>query len=312
MNSKNRVKIFQRALARYGLFTCAWLFDRLPLWMVNIISKVILFIGFTFTARQRRIANGSLRIAFRDEKTQQEMDAIIKKCFYNFGRGMVELLYCMAHPPCIDKKVSFEGLEHVQHALNEGRGVIAVTAHFGNFPLMMLAFAHRKYKVSCVIRPTRDEEVEAFLYKKRNQVGLKTVYAKPPRHTAAEALRVLRNNEILFIPIDQNFGSDGGVFVDFFGQKAATAPGPIVLANRAGAPIIPMFIIHQDGDKHKVIIEKPLKLVEGKDEKETLHINIFNLTQLIEKYIRLYPHEWAWMHRRWKSKPYSLRFCPNA
>jgi len=312
MSSKKHIKLFQRALARYGLFGCAWLFDRLPLAMVNLISRVFLFIGFNLTIRQRRIAKESLNIAFRGKKSAQEIRQIIKKCFYNFGKGMVEMLYYMSHPQLIDEKVSFEGLEHVDSALKEGRGIIAVTAHFGNFPLMMLAFAHRKYKVSCVIRPTRDEGVEAFLHQKRNQVGLKTVYAKPRRHTATEALKVLRNNEILFIPIDQNFGSDGGVFVDFFGQKAATAPGPIVFANRTKAPIIPMFIVHEEGDKHKVIIEKPLELTEGRDEKETIFINLTKLTQLIEAYIRKYPYEWAWMHRRWKSKPYPLRYCPNA
>jgi KDO2-lipid IV(A) lauroyltransferase len=312
MSSKKNVKLFQRALARYGLFACAWLFDKLPLGMVNVISRVFLFIGYHCTIRQRRIAKESLNIAFRGQKSATEIQEIIKKCFYNFGKGMVEMLYCMSHPQLIDEKVSFEGLEHVDNALNEGRGIIAVTAHFGNFPLMMLSFAHKKYKVSCVIRPTRDEGVEAFLHKKRTEAGLKTVYAKPRRHTAAEALKVLRNNEILFIPIDQNFGSDGGVFVDFFGQKAATAPGPIVFANRTKAPIIPMFIVHEEGDKHKVIIERPLELTEGRDERETVFINLTKLTQLIETYIRKYPYEWAWMHRRWKSKPYPLRYCPNA
>ena len=127
-----------------------------------------------------------------------------------------------------------------------------------------------------------------------------------------DSLKVLRDNEILFIPIDQNFGSDGGVFVNFFGQKAATATGPVVFANRTKAPIIPMFIIHEDEDRHKVIIEPPLVLEEGRDEKETLYINTSKLTNLIEHYIRLYPYEWAWMHRRWKSKPYPLKYVPNA
>ena len=312
MKSKERVRKFQRALARYGLFGCAWLFDRLPLGMVNLLSRAFLFIGFAFTVRQRRIANESLRIAFKGEKSQKEIDSIIKMCFYHFGRGMIEMLYFMSHPMLIDEKVSFEGLEHVDNALKEGKGVIAVTAHFGNFPLMMLALAHRKYKVSCVIRPTRDPEVEAFLHRKRTEAGLRTVYAKPARHTASEALKVLRDNEILFIPIDQNFGRDNGVFVDFFGHKAATAPGPVVFANRTKAPIIPMFILHQEDGRHKVVIEKPLQLVEGKSEKETLFLNLSSLTQLIESYIRRYPYEWAWMHRRWKSKPYVLQYCPNA
>jgi len=311
MSSKQRVKLFQRALARYGLFGCAWMFDRLPLWAVNMIASVFLFIGYTCTIRQRRVAKESLRIAFGEEKSEKEISVIMKTCIYSFGRSMVEMLYYMSHPELIDDIVSFEGLEHVDAALKRGKGVIAVTAHFGNFPLMMLAFAYRKYKVSCVIRPTRDQEVENFLHQKRTEVGLKTVYTKPRRHTVVESLKVLRNNETLFIPLDQNFGGDGGVFVDFFGQKAATATGPVVFANRTGASIIPMFIVRQEGNKHKVIIEKPLELVEGKDEKETIYENTSKLTRLIEQYIRRYPHEWAWMHRRWKSKPSTQNLVPN-
>ena len=312
MSSNKRLKLMQRALARYGLFASAWLFDRLPLWAVNGIAKVFLFLGFTFTVRQRRVAKESLRIAFRGEKSKEEMDRIIKTCFYHFGRGMIEMLYCMSHPQLINKKVSFEGLEHIDRALKEGNGVIAVTAHFGNFPLMMLAFAHRKYKVSCVIRPTRDEEVEKFLQQKRDQAGLKTVYAVPRQQTVVESLKILRNNEVLFVPLDQNFGSGGGVFVDFFGQKAATATGPAVFAIRTQAAIIPMFIVHEDTDKHKVIIEEPIEIKEGEDEKETVFRTTSQITHLIEQYIRRYPTEWAWMHRRWKSKPYPLRYCPNA
>ncbi|HLF19075.1 MAG TPA: lysophospholipid acyltransferase family protein [Candidatus Omnitrophota bacterium] len=312
MSSNKRLKLFQRALARHGLFASAWLFDRLPLWAVNGLTKVFLFLGFTFTIRQRRIANESLRIAFGEEKSQQEIDRIIKTCFYHFGRGMIEILYYMEHPALIDEKVSFQGLQHVERALEKGNGVIAVTAHFGNFPLMMLAFAHRRHKVSCVIRPTRDQEVEKFLQQKRNQVGLKTVYAVPQRQAVVESLKILRNNEILFVPLDQNFGSSSGVFVDFFGQKAATATGPVVFAIRTKAPIIPMFIIHEDGDKHKVIIEPPIDIKVGEDEKETILQTTSEITNLIERYIRRYPHEWAWMHRRWKSKPYPVKYCPNA
>ena len=312
MNARNRVRLFQRAVARYGLFASAWLFDRLPLWAVNMIAKVFLITGYTFTMRQRRIARKSLEIAFSGEKTDAQITDIIRKCFFNFGRGMVEMIYCLSHPEMIEKKVTFQGLEKVDKALKEGRGIIAVTAHFGNFPLMMLAFANRQYKVSCVIRPTRDNEVEEYLSRKRSQVGLKTVYAKPTRTTVTESLKVLRNNEILFIPIDQNFGSNGGVYVDFFGRKAATATGPVVFAHRTKAPIVPMFIIHKNDHEHLVIVEDPITLEEGKDEQDTLLINTSRITQLIEQYIRRYPHEWAWMHRRWKSRPYFIEYVPNA
>ena len=146
-------------------------------------------------------------------------------------------------------------------------------------------------------------KAEEYLLEQRTKMELKTVYAVPRRECVSNSLKVLRENELLFIPLDQNFGSDAGVFVDFFGQKAATATGPVVFALRTKAPILPMFIIRETEDRHKIIIEPPLVLEEHAHEEEMISMNTAKLTRIIERYIRRYPHEWGWMHRRWKSRP---------
>jgi KDO2-lipid IV(A) lauroyltransferase len=303
MSSKKTFKRFQRAVARYGLYGSARLFECLPYGFVRFVTGLLIAIGFRLTIRQRRIARESLDIAFGDEKSSEEKERIIKKCFENFGRGMTEMLYYLAHPERVDQKVFFEGKEHLDAAMARGKGVIAVTAHFGNFPLMMLACARQGYQASSIIRPARDEELSEYLHKKRTEVGLGTVYAIPRQQCVADSLKELRVGKLLFIPIDQNFGSGGGVYVDFFGQKAATATGPAVFAMRTGASILPMFMLRQEDGTHKVVIEPPVPLEERADEKEVIAATMKNITNLIERYIRRYPHEWAWMHRRWKSRP---------
>lgn len=303
MSSHKRLKTFQRALARYGLYTFAWLFKRLPFGFVRFCTGILVAIGYRCTIRQRAIAEESMDIAFGDEKSTEEKKAIIKQCFENFGRGMTEMLYYMAHPQEVSQKVVFQGKEHLDQACAQNRGVIAVTAHFGNFPLMMLACAQMGYKTSSIIRQARDEELSDYLDKKRTEVGLKTIYATPRQACVTNSLKELRGNGLLFMPIDQNFGSGGGVYVNFFGQKAATATGPAVFAMRTGAVILPMFIVRQSDNTHKIIIEPPLPLAERSDEKEVITATMAKITDLIEQYIRRYPHEWAWMHRRWKSRP---------
>ena len=303
MNSNKRLKMFQRTIARYGLYSSAWLFQRLPYGFVKFITSVLLAIAFQCTIRQRKIAEESINIAFGDEKSPEEKKEIIKKCFENFGRGMTELLYYLAHPQAVDDKVVIEGKEHLDAAVAKGKGVVAVTAHLGNFALMMLVLARQGYKTSSIIRPARDEELSEYLHKKRTEVGLGTVFAIPRRECVSNSIKVLRDGSLLFIPIDQNFGSGGGVYVDFFGQKAATATGPAVFAMRTGAEILPMFILRQENDRHKIVIEPPISLETGEDEKETITLAMTKITSLIEQYIRRYPHEWAWMHRRWKSRP---------
>ena len=106
----------------------------------------------------------------------------------------------------------------------------------------------------------------------------------------------------MFISLDQHFGSAGGVYVDFFGQKAATATGPVVFAQRTQAPILPIFIVRQPDDTHKILIDSPITIEPKSTDEETVQFNVGKITQVIEKYIRLYPQEWSWMHRRWKSQ----------
>ena len=303
MTFNDRMKIFKRAMARYGLYASSWLINRLSYPMAKRIAYFFLAVGFRLTIRQRRIAAESLTIAFGAEKSKEEINQIIRFCFENLGRGMIELIYFMAHPELIKEKIVLEGQEHLERAFKEGKGVVAVSAHFGNFPLMLLYFAQRGFKTNAIIRPTRDQEIEKYFQRLRTQLGLNTIYSHPRKQCVDTSLRALRNNELVFIPLDQNFGSGGGVFVDFFGQKAATATGPVIFAMRTHAPIIPMFIIRQKDDTYKVIIEPPLPLEERADNQETIVVNTSKITQVIERYIRKYPGEWGWMHRRWKTKP---------
>ena len=268
-----------------------------------MVMHFLMAIAFRLIIKQRAIAKESLLIAFGKEKDLTEINRIVKNCFENIGEGMIEMLYFLNHPDKVFGQVIVEGKEHLESALKEGKGAIAVTAHFGNFPLMMLYCALSGYKTNAIIRPTRDEVLEEYLLERRTQVGLKTVYAVPRKECVANSLKVLRNNELLFIPLDQNFGSSGGVFVDFFGQKAATATGPIIFSLRTKAPILPMFIIGENGNRHKIIIEPPLVLEQSANEEEMILINTAKITKMIEQYIRKYPQEWGWMHRRWKSRP---------
>lgn len=312
MDIKRQIKYFQRATARHGLFIFYWLYSKMPYGLIRGMTRLLNEFAFRLVIRQRRTAKKSLNKAFGREKSDDEINRILKVCFFNFGRGMSEMLYYLSHPKMVSQKVVIEGKENLENALAGGNGVIAVTAHFGNFPLMMLNFALEGYKTNCVIRPTRDEKVEEFLFEKRTKVGLNTIYALPRNECVSNSLKVLRNNEILFIPIDQNFGNGSGVFVEFFGQKAATATGPVIFAKRTGAALLPMFIFRNGDDTHRIIIEAPLTLEESDDEEEMITKNMSKLTKRIEQYIRKYPHEWGWMHRRWKSRPYNTKYLPNA
>jgi KDO2-lipid IV(A) lauroyltransferase len=158
------------------------------------------------------------------------------------------------------------------------------------------------YKVSSILRVMRDPWVHNYFEKKRETLGIGSVYTQPRKQCVEKSLEVLRKNEILFIQIDQNFGT-GGVFVDFFGKKAATAKGPIVFALRTKAPIVPMLIYREKDNTQKLVIEPEVDILQGKDFEETICLTAQKLTSIIELYVRRYPSDWGWIHRRWKARP---------
>ena len=285
-----------------GLSLCSSVIRVMPgSWLYNF-AQGIANLGYLIARKHRRLALESLTVAFGKDKSKREIEQIARDCFSYMAKGAVELMFLMERPQLLKKRVKLVGRENLDYALSRDKGAILISAHFGNFPLMLARLSLEGYKTAGIMRPMRDSRVEKFFQEKRLKLNIKTIYSQPRKACVDASIRSLRNNELVFIPIDQNFGA-GGVFVDFFGRKAATATGPIVMAKRTGAVIIPCFITRQKDDTHKIIFEPPLDLEEGKDGKNSILINTQKLTDIIESYIRKYPAEWSWVHRRWKSRP---------
>lgn len=302
MDSKKIRKSISRLSGWLGLNFSSLIIKVIPERWIYSFAKNMAALGFIIASKQRKIALESLTIAFGQDKTKCEIEQIAKDCFIFMAEAGLELMFLLDKPKLIKRRVEIIGKENLDTALSKGRGAILVSAHFGNFPLMLFRIRSEGYETSGIMRPMRDSRVENLFQKKRTKLGIKTIYNQPRRACVETTLKTLRNNEVVFIPIDQNFGT-GGVFVDFFGKKAATAAGPVVLALRTKADIIPSFIVRQKDDTHKIIFEKPLILEEGKSYQETVCLNIQRLTNIIEYYIRRYPAQWGWIHRRWKSRP---------
>lgn len=302
MDSKRIRVTISRFFSWLSLTTCSLIIKVMPAGAIYCFANVLGAIAFRVSGRHRKVALESLSIAFGKEKTAQELRHIAKSCFTYLGRSGMELLYYMDKPQAGRKRASLVHREHLDNALSKGRGVILISAHFGNFPMMLAWLSLAGYKISGIMRPMRDTRAEKMFHSARDRYHIKTIYSIPRSVCVANTLKTLRNNEIVFIPMDQNFGT-GGVFVDFFGRKAATATGPIILAQRTKAALVPCFIVRQRDNTHKIIFEPAVPLIEGRNSEETILLNVQKITGVIEKYIRMHPAEWGWIHRRWKSKP---------
>jgi len=296
------MKEINRAIGRNMLFMFRWITRRIPYAVYKMCAIVFIPIITCVMMAKYKLVMDSLAIAYENEKSIKERRKIAWGCFRNCAVSMLDLIYFLDHREDMRRRINIEGREHLDAALAGGKGVVILSAHFGNFISMFLRLLQEGYKVNVVTRKTRDNHFERYITDLRRSNGLKTIYADPGRESIGQALKVLRSNEILVILLDQNYGRRGGVFVDFFGKKAATATGPLIFSSRSESPIIPMFLVDQGNGKQKIIIEPPVEMLKDKT-KVSLVKNISRLTQVIERYIRKYPDQWGgWMHQRWKTR----------
>lgn len=302
MDTKKIRKSIGRFFGWLGLVSCSLIIKVIPERRLYGFAERLAGLGYFIARKQRKIALESLSFAFSHQKCAGEIEQIARNCFTMMAKAGVELLTLLNKPELLKERIQLVGKENLETALSKGKGVILASAHFGNFPLMLARLSLEGYKTAGVMRPMRDSRAEKIFFGKRKQFKINTIYTVPRKACVENCIRSLRNNELLFMPVDQNFGT-AGIFVDFFGRKAATATGPVVLALRTKAALVPCFIVRQEDDTHRIVFEPASELKEGRDYQETVFINIQKLTNIIESYIYRYPAQWGWIHRRWKTKP---------
>jgi len=297
---KKKRKFLRKKLSWIFFKVFIFLSDKCSLSSLYRIGAFLGRIAYIVVLPHKKVALESLRIAF-PEFSLKKRKKIAKEFFVFMGQSFFELIYFLKKPHLLKEGVKIEGENFLKEALNKKKGVILLTAHLGNFPLISLVLARKGYKINVVARPMRDEKIDIFVNNLRNKAGIKTILSYPRKECVESILRALRNNEIVMIQMDQNFGT-GGVWVKFFNKLAATPVGPIVFALRTKAAIVPAYI-KKNGDKHLIrfLPEEPLDYFPNREE--MILKNVAKFTQMIEGWIRENPSYWSWNHRRWKSRP---------
>lgn len=255
--------------------------------------------AFSLPSRQRRVALANLEAAL-GPSGRRGYSGIASEAFENLGKGLCEVLASgKLSRREIDRLVSVRGEENLIKASSAGRGVIGVSAHLGNFTFIGIKLAMRGHRFNYVFRyPNLDFLAGAVrMLGEHHKVGF--IPALPRKEAARQSVKSLRKNEIVCILADQN--EMHGMEVDFFSRPAATAAGPVVLAMRTGAAIVPMFALRDAKDNHTVAIEPEFKLALTGSYAFDVRSNTQRLNRVIEGYVRRYPGQWWWMHRRWRS-----------
>ena len=261
-------------------------------------------LGLTVYAVHRRLRATGLRnltLAF-PEMPVHERRRIVRGQFISLGRQLAEV--CL-FPRCTRENISsvvvYHGFENFQRAYARGKGVLFLTGHLGAWELSAFAHSLQGHPLSIVMRSLDNPYIDALLQRYRTMHGNRTV---DKDDFVRGLLSAMKAGETVGILMDTNMTPPQGVFVDFFGIPACTASGLARIALHTHAAVVPGFTVW-DSKLRKYILrfDPALELIRTGDDQTDIIANTAKFTKVIEDFIRLYPDQWLWVHRRWKTRP---------
>ena len=258
------------------------------------------FIGSRFP-KLTKTARRNLEIAF-PEMPEAERTQIIRGTFESLGRhlGFVSHFRKFRHED-VRNLVEVVGREHLDRAVETGRGVLFFTGHFGSWEVFNLLPPAFGFGMNILVRRMDNPLVENFVDDFRTRFGSVTL---DKTKSARTMFRVLENGELLGILADLNVQEREGTFVDFFGVPASTTTSIAKLALKTNAAVLPAFAVwNETKRKYVVYLEPPVEYKKDDTSEENVRELTQKITNVIERYVRKFPEQWLWIHKRWNTRP---------
>ena len=252
------------------------------------------------TPRLRRTAETNLQMAL-PELPAAERSALCWGTYRSLGRLLAEFSqFPRLNPGNVHHVVSYEGLDNYQAALAQKKGVLFLTAHLGAWELGAFAHGLNGYRLHIVHRPLDNLFLNRLINRYRTLCGNRLIEKKD---FARSILTALAHNETVGILADQNAVLEEGVFVNYFGIPACTTAGIAKIALRSGAAVVPAFCIYDaETSRFRICFDPPLQLETSGDSQADILAATQQMASVIERFVRRYPDQWLWIHRRWKTR----------
>jgi KDO2-lipid IV(A) lauroyltransferase len=286
-------------------YAAAWpfikIFGLLPRSLSRALAIFLSQIVYVLHVRLRRVGMRNLAMAF-PEKSEKERALILRGEFKSLGRELAELCqfprYTLEN---VEQVVVYDGLENYERAYARKKGVLFLTAHFGGWELSAFVHSLHGHRVHVVMRPMDNPYLDRLLQDYRTMHGNKTANKDD---FVRGLLAAMKAGEVVGILMDTNMTPPQGIFVNFFGIPACTASGIARIALRTDAAVVPSFTIWDESlGKYRLRFDPALELIRTGDQEADIVANTQLFTKLIEDYVRKYPEQWLWVHRRWKTRP---------
>jgi KDO2-lipid IV(A) lauroyltransferase len=252
-------------------------------------------------SRLRRVGMRNLELAF-PEKTLRHRKRILHGEFTSLGRQLAEVCqfpkYTLKN---VNHVVVYDGFENYERALAQGKGVLFLTGHFGGWELSAFMHSLHGHPMHIVMRPPDNVYLDQLVRKYRTMHGNKAV---DKDDFVRGLLQAIKKGEVVGILMDTNMTPPQGIFVNFFGIPACTASGLARIALRTDAAVVPGFTIWDAAlGKYRLRFDPALRLIRTGNNASDIRANTQLFTNVIEEYVRKYPEQWLWVHRRWKTRP---------
>jgi KDO2-lipid IV(A) lauroyltransferase len=262
-----------------------------------VLARIIYFLH----PRLRQAGMRNLELAF-PEKTRRERARILRGEFTSLGRQLAEVCQFPRYTAeNVDHVIVYDGFENYERAYARGKGVLFLTAHFGGWELSAFAHSLHGHWMHIVVRPLDNVYLDSLVRSYRTMHGNKIV---DKNDFVRGLLAAMSHQEVVGILMDTNMTPPQGVFVDFFGIPACTASGLARIALRTDAAVVPGFTIWDPVlRKYRLRFDPAVELIRTGDNEADIVANTQVFTKIIEDYVRRYPEQWLWVHRRWKTRP---------
>jgi len=230
------------------------------------------------------------------EKNDKEVVATARKVYINWFMTVADFLkHTRVSRENLKQRVDITGLENLDKALEKGKGVVIFTAHISNVEWGACRVAAEGYKIWAMGLRRPYEPTNKFFESRRLAKGVGILYVNK---SLLDVFRILKNNGILAMPTDWDAKGTAHIH-KFFGKKAYIPSGPVEIAMKSGAPLIPCFIYRKNKYDHLVEMGKPLELETKGERKELVDINTDKMVKVLQKYIKKHLDQWEMFHDIW-------------
>lgn len=221
-----------------------------------------------------------------------------RAAFANFGRVLVEYLrHSLMDGRFFAERVEVEGLDKLEAAYAQGKGVLVVAAHYGGWEPAMWKLAALGYPLHLIAKRVKNKFLNMRLVWLRRARG---VESHPAKDSAFAVVRALKRGHVLVTVMDQHATGKAAVDSEFFGRPVRAPGSTARLAARYGCPVLPAYSQRIDPGRYRVVIGDPLPWVEAETDEEAIRRNTRNYLAALEEPIRRDPTQWFWLHRRWR------------